>query len=85
MMKEGKPGNGLLGSTALIVQKSHRINTEGHFQPFFSSAFQNGLSYENSEITKAPIRHNPFSSFPLKVIQCASPQIVCILERTANL
>lgn len=56
MMKEGKLANGLLGSAALIVQKSHQINTESHLQPFFSSAFQNGLSNENSEITKAPIR-----------------------------
>lgn len=91
MMKEGKLENGLLGSTALIVQKSHRINTEGHLEPFFSSAFQNGLSYENSEITNAPIRHyvHPFSSFPLKVIECASlhshfnSKVVCILERRA--
>lgn len=56
MMKESRLGNGLLGSTALIVQKSHQINTENHLQPFFSSAFQNGLSNENSEITKTPIR-----------------------------
>lgn len=84
MMKEGKLENGLLGSTALIVQKSHQINTESHLQPFFSWAFQNGLSNENSEITKAPIRlyAHPFSSFPLKVIECASlhshlsPQVV---------
>lgn len=70
MMKEGKLENGLLGSTALIVQKSHQINTEGHLQPFFSWAFQNGLSYENSEITKAPIRlHAPsFFSFSLNML-----------------
>lgn len=85
MMKEGKLENGLLGSTALIVQKSHQINTEGHLQPFFSWAFQNGLSYENSEITKAPIRYyaHPFFSSPLKAIECASlqsylsSQVVC--------
>lgn len=39
-----------------IVQKSHQINAEGHLQAFFLRAFQNGLSYENSEITKAPIK-----------------------------
>lgn len=72
-MKEGKLENGLLGSAALIVQKSHQINTEGHLQPFFSQAFQNGLSYENSEMTKAPIRHyaHPFFSCPLKAFECA--------------
>lgn len=74
MMKEGKPENGLLGSRALIVQKSHQINTEGHLQPFFFWAFQNGLSYENSENTKAPIRHyaHPFFIFSLKITECAS-------------
>lgn len=74
MMKEGKLANGLLGSTALIVQKSHQINTESHLQPFFSSAFQNGLSNENSEITKAPIRLYAcsFSSAALKVLECES-------------
>lgn len=68
MMKEGKPENGLLGSRAVIVQKSHQINSESHLQPFFSSAFQNGLSYENSKITKAPIRlYAPsFFAFSLK-------------------
>lgn len=74
MMKEGKLANGLLGSTALIVQKSHQINTESHLQPFFSSAFQNGLSNENSEITKAPIRlyAHSFSSASLKAFECGS-------------
>lgn len=74
MMKEGKLANGLLGSTALIVQKSHQINTESHLQPFFSSAFQNGLSNENSEITKAPIRLyvHSFSSASLKAFECES-------------
>lgn len=74
MMKEGKLENGLRGSTGLIVQKSHQINTEGHLQPFFSQAFQNGLSYENSEITKAPIRHyaQPFFSHPFKAVNVPS-------------
>lgn len=82
MMKEGKLANGLLGSTALIVQKSHQINTESHLQPFFSSAFQNGLSNENSEITKAPIRlyARSFSSGSLKVFECESERA----PRSAN-
>lgn len=81
MMKEGKLGNGLLGSTALIVQKSHQINTESHLQPFFSWAFQNGLSNENSEITKAPIRlyAHSFSSPSLKTFEC-----VCHFKNTSR-
>ena len=73
MMKEGRLENGLLGSASLIVQKSHQINTEGHLLHFFSQAFQNGLSYENSEITKAPIKHyaHTFFFIPLKAFECA--------------
>ena len=56
-MKEGSGEKGFLGSAVFIVEESHQINTEAHLRPFFSQAFQNRLSYENSEITKAPIRH----------------------------
>ena len=56
-MKEGSGEKGFLGSAVFIVEESHQINTEAHLRPFFSQAFQNRLSYENSKITKAPIRH----------------------------
>ena len=66
-MKEGSGEKGFLGSAVFIVEESHQINTEAHLRPFFSQAFQNRLSYENSEITKAPIRHYASLLFSLSL------------------
>lgn len=80
------------GAPAVIVQESHQINTEGHLEPFFSQAFQNGLTMKTWEITKAPIKHHaqPFFSLLLKVFECAlvfnplteQKVIVCTLDET---
>lgn len=80
-----------VGSASLIVQKSHRINTEGHSQPFFSSAFHNGLSYENSKMTKAPIRLRAaafllpaFESCSVRVTELPFKQPACALQSRKN-
>lgn len=52
------------GAPAVIVQESHQINTEGHLEPFFSQAFQKGLTTKTPKLLKHLLSIMPSLSSP---------------------